>query len=141
MTQSKQEFRALGKDVRTPSKLLDPIDLPASVQQVTYTSDEVTAMCPVTGQPDMYVVSITVYGAEPSNTGDTRPLEGIESKSLKLYLQSYRDEGIFAESLADAIAADVVRQISCGSVSVETVQKARGGISIRTVARLDGSPR
>ena len=55
------------------------------VSTVELTSDELTALCPVTGQPDLYIATIEY---EP----DTRCLE---SKSLKLYLNEFRDQGHF----------------------------------------------
>src|SRR5919202_4555533 len=67
------------------------------VALVEMTSDELTAVCPVTGQPDLYVATIEY---EP---------EGLclESKSLKLYLGRFRDEGHFCEALAVRIRDDV----------------------------------
>lgn len=95
-------------------------------QVVSMTSDEFTAVCPITAQPDWYVVEIEY---EP---------EGwcIESKSLKLYLARYRNEGAFCEALAVKIRDDVadVLDLEQESVQVTLVQKARGGISIRAVA-------
>src|SRR6266851_9844243 len=69
------------------------------LREVTFTCDEVTALCPVTGQPDQYIVEIKLSILNFS----------IESKSLKLYLQKYRNQGIFAEQLCQQICIDVVR--------------------------------
>ena len=71
-----------------------------SVTRVRFTTDEVTSMCPVTGQPDFSTVEIDY---EPAT-------RCIESKSLKLYLWGFRDQPIFAEGLAAAIAAEVQRR-------------------------------
>ena len=93
---------------------------------VAMTSDEFTAVCPITGQPDWYVVEIEY---EPEEWC-------LESKSLKLYLGRYRSEGAFCEALAVKIrddAADVL-DLEREKVQVTLVQKARGGISIRAVA-------
>lgn len=98
----------------------DTFEVAPDVRQVTMTSDEVTALCPVTGQPDQYTVEI-VYRPERL---------ALESKSLKLYLQSFRNEGIFCESFAARIANDVQAAIEARSVDVRVTQKARGGITI-----------
>src|SRR5206468_4185139 len=60
------------------------------VSHVEMTSDELTAVCPVTGQPDLYVATIEYWPGRLC----------IESKSLKLYLNAYRDQGAFAEAPA-----------------------------------------
>jgi 7-cyano-7-deazaguanine reductase len=86
------------------------------------TSDELTAVCPITGQPDLYVASI-VY--EPERLC-------LESKSLKIYLSNYRNEGAFCEALAVRIRDDVAEALELPHVRVHVTlkQKARGGITI-----------
>jgi 7-cyano-7-deazaguanine reductase len=96
--------------------------LKVNCAEVTLTSDEVTALCPITGQPDFYTIAITL-----------RSGYSIESKSLKLYFQTLRDKGIFCEDLAGQIKKDVLALVDC-EVSVTVVQKARGGITIKAVA-------
>ena len=91
------------------------------VSKVVLTSDELTALCPITGQPDQYTVSITIEGGY-----------SIESKSLKLYFVSLRQEGIFCEDLAKKIK-DEVRKAGADCV-VRITQKARGGITIEATA-------
>jgi 7-cyano-7-deazaguanine reductase len=92
------------------------------VSHVELTSDELTAICPVTGQPDLYVATIEFWPG---------PL-CIESKSLKLYLSSFRNEGAFAEALAVKIRDDAAEalQLAADKVRVTLRQKARGGITI-----------
>ena len=92
------------------------------VSHVELTSDELTAICPVTGQPDLYVATIEFWPG---------PL-CIESKSLKLYLSSFRNEGAFAEALAVRIRDDAAGalQLPADKVRVTLRQKARGGITI-----------
>jgi 7-cyano-7-deazaguanine reductase len=58
----------------------------------------------------------------------------LENKSLKLYLNSFANQGMFAETLATRIRQDVKEAIHPRSCRVEIVQKARGGISITAVA-------
>ncbi|MBV8080983.1 MAG: preQ(1) synthase [Actinobacteria bacterium] len=85
-------------------------------------SDELTAVCPVTGQPDFYVATIEY---EPDALC-------LESKSLKLYLARFRDEGHFCEALAVRVRDDVAAALALppDRVAVTLVQKARGGITI-----------
>ena len=54
--------------------------------KVTFTTQEVTSLCPITGQPDFYRITITYIPGRHC----------LESKSLKLYLFSFRQSGIFA---------------------------------------------
>lgn len=120
---SGSDFKALGKAGSGGFEGIETFDAPAGVDQVVMLSDEVTAVCPVTGQPDYYQVKIII----------TRPVRCIESKSLKLYFTELRNEGIFCEALAARIAADAA-QATQSNVSVEVVQKPRGGISIKASA-------
>jgi 7-cyano-7-deazaguanine reductase len=96
------------------------------VSSVSMVSDELSAICPVTAQPDLYEASI-VYRPDALC---------IESKSLKLYLAQFRNEGHFAEALSVRIREDVAAalQVPLDRVRVELVQKARGGITITAVA-------
>jgi 7-cyano-7-deazaguanine reductase len=92
------------------------------VSHVEMRSDELTAVCPVTGQPDLYVATISY---EPDRLC-------LESKSLKLYLAGFRNEGAFCEALAVRIRDDVAEalELPAGKVRVTLEQKARGGITI-----------
>jgi 7-cyano-7-deazaguanine reductase len=100
---------------------LEPIPNPG-VSHVEMRSDELTAVCPVTGQPDLYTVAI-----------EFRPqAHCLESKSLKLYLNGFRDQGVFCEALAVTVRDDVAAALGLGhdDVHVTLVQKPRGGITI-----------
>ena len=86
------------------------------------TSDELTAVCPVTRQPDLYVATI-----------EYRPQAlCIESKSLKMYMSGFRNEEHFCEALAVKIRDDVaaVLELPSDRVQVTLKQKSRGGITI-----------
>jgi len=91
-----------------------------NVQLVTMTGTEFTSICPKTGQPDFGTVTIEYVPNEVC----------IESKALKYYLWSYRNEGAFCESLAARIADDVVYAIKPKSLTVRVTQNVRGGIAI-----------
>jgi 7-cyano-7-deazaguanine reductase len=92
------------------------------VARVEMTSDELVSMCPITNQPDMYVATIDY---EPDALC-------IESKSLKLYLAGFRNEGAFCEALAVRIRDDAAAalELPAEKVRVTLRQKARGGITI-----------
>jgi 7-cyano-7-deazaguanine reductase len=93
---------------------------------VRFTSDELTSVCPITGQPDFSTVEI-----------DYQPnLRCIESKSLKLYLWSFRDRPAFCEQLAADIAAEVQRAAEPSHVRVTVTQHTRGGIVTEATAEL-----
>jgi 7-cyano-7-deazaguanine reductase len=96
------------------------------VAVVELTSDELTAVCPITNQPDLYVATIE-YSPEALC---------LESKSLKLYLNSFRNEGGFCEALAVKIRNDVAEALELprDKVRVRLEQKARGGITITATA-------
>lgn len=118
------DSKYLGKSVRQPIEELDSFPAPEGISRVTMTSDEVTSSCPVTGQPDFYSITIEYLPQKLC----------IESKSLKLYLWSFATRAVFAEKMATEIRDRVVKDISPQNCKVTTVQKARGGISIETVA-------
>jgi len=111
-------FQALGKTVRE-FKGFDTFPAP-SCTEICLVSDEVTAVCPVTGQPDQYTVRICYTPTQLC----------LESKSLKLYFQSLRNAGIFCEALSAQIAADIHAALAPQSIIVTVTQKPRGGISI-----------
>jgi 7-cyano-7-deazaguanine reductase len=96
------------------------------VSEVTMTSDELIAFCPVTHQPDQYIAEINFAPKDLC----------LESKSLKLYLMQFRNEGHFAEALAVTIRDDVAAalQLENERVTVTLEQKARGGITITATA-------
>ncbi len=96
------------------------------VSHVEMTSDELTAICPITSQPDLYVATIEFWPEALC----------IESKSLKLYLSRFRNEGHFCEALAVRIRDDVAQALELPSdrVQVTLEQKARGGITITATA-------
>ncbi len=86
---------------------------------------EFTCFCPLTKQPDFAQIEI-VY----------RPDKYVvESKSMKLYLESYRNEGVFHEHLAIDIGKDLMKFVQPLSVEVTVKFNVRGGIAIDAVYR------
>jgi len=119
------EFVALGHAGSDAYAGLETFANPG-VEVVSMTSDELTAVCPITGQPDFYTATI-----------EYRPRERcLESKSLKLYLGRFREQGAFCEALAVQIRDEVadVLGLEQADVHVTLVQKPRGGISITATA-------
>jgi 7-cyano-7-deazaguanine reductase len=95
---------------------------------VEFTTNELTATCPITGQPDFYELKLS-YRPKASL---------IESKSLKLYLWGFRDEGIFAEDLAATLLDDLAEACAPREMTVDLTQQVRGGIKIRTLVHRSG---
>jgi 7-cyano-7-deazaguanine reductase len=125
MKQRSDEFVALGHAGSEHFAGLETFENPG-VSEVEMQSDELTAVCPITGQPDLYLATITY-----------RPQRlCLESKSLKLYLAGFRNEGAFCEALAVQIRDDVAGalELSAERVQVTLEQKARGGITITATA-------
>lgn len=119
------EFVALGQPGSDAYAGLETFANPG-VSFVEMTSDELTAVCPVTAQPDLYVATIEFWPQALC----------LESKSLKLYLSSFRNEGAFCEALAVRIRDDVAAALELPNdkVRVTLEQKARGGITITATA-------
>jgi 7-cyano-7-deazaguanine reductase len=95
-----------------------------AVQLVRMEATEFTSICPKTGQPDFGRVIIEYVPRKRC----------IESRALKYYLWSFRNEGAFCEALAARIADDVVHAVKPASVRVEVQQNVRGGIALVAVA-------
>lgn len=124
-----RENRVLGRDARGPigAEGLDTVpwehgDTDAVVE---FTTDELTAICPVTGQPDFYGLKLSY-----------RPREALlESKAMKLYLWGFREKGMFAEDMAATLLKDLVAACDPVEMTVDLTQQVRGGLQIRTVVR------
>jgi len=123
----------LGISVKEPIDHIEPITLSDAhkLTCVTFKVSEFTSVCPVTGQPDYYDIIITIEPNEMS----------IESKSLKLWLWRYRNEGIFCETLAGEVLSEVVLITHPLRASVTVEQSSRGGIQCTSTATYDGVER
>ena len=87
---------------------------------VKLTSEEFTCVCPITRQPDFATIKIRYIPDQFL----------VESKSLKLYLTSFRDTGIFHEEVVNKIADDLIKILNPRYLEVEGIFSVRGGISI-----------
>jgi 7-cyano-7-deazaguanine reductase len=116
-----QEFVALGHAGSDAYVGLETFPNPG-VSTVRMESDELTALCPITNQPDFYRATIEYHPGRLC----------LESKSLKIYLSRFRNQGAFCEALAVQIRDEAAAALELGqdAVSVTLVQKARGGITI-----------
>ena len=85
---------------------------------------EFTSVCPKTGQPDFGTLTITYVPDRKC----------IELKSLKLYLQQFRNEGVFYEHLTNRILEDLVSVVEPRRMSLEAAFTARGGITTTVTA-------
>jgi 7-cyano-7-deazaguanine reductase len=105
-----------------PTKKLEtfPNHHPKRNYTVTLTTDEFTCICPKTGQPDFAKLTICYVP-------DRRILE---SKSLKLYLWSFRNKGVFHEHLTNGILDDLVKVLAPRWCKVTAEFGVRGGIAI-----------
>lgn len=116
----------------TPSKILErfPNPEPARDYEIVFETSEFTCLCPLTGQPDFATISIRYVP-------DTFC---VESKSLKNYLWSYRNEGAFHEKVTNTICDDLVAALGPRSLTVKGDFNIRGGIrTIVTATHTQGS--
>ena len=98
---------------------------PGREYTIVHTCPEFTAVCPKTGQPDFGTIRIMYV---PDR-------DCVELKSLKLYLQAYRNRGIYYEHVTNVILDDLVAAMKPRRMTVEGDFRVRGGIS--TVVRAE----
>ena len=87
---------------------------------VTLSTQEFTCVCPMTGQPDFAAITIQYIPGKKI----------LESKSLKLYYWSFRNEGVFHEHVTNIILDDLVAALQPRWCKVSAEFAARGGIAI-----------
>lgn len=87
---------------------------------VTFNCPEFTSLCPKTGQPDFATIVISYIPRERM----------VESKSLKLYLFSFRNHGDFHEDCVNIIMKDLIRLMDPRYIEVTGIFTPRGGIAI-----------
>ena len=93
---------------------------PENEYLVTLNCPEFTSLCPKTGQPDFAKIVIQDIPRE----------DMVESKSLKLYLFSFRNQGDFHEDCVNIIMKDLIRLMNPRYIEVRGIFTPRGGISI-----------
>ncbi|MBX3408328.1 MAG: preQ(1) synthase [Phycisphaeraceae bacterium] len=107
-----------------------PTDTPFVVEHI---ADEFTSVCPKTGHPDFGVITVR-FEPRPVSAGGTC----VELKSLKLYFQSFRQEGIYYEAVTNRIRDDLATLMDPAWLLVRTEWRGRGGI--RSVIRAARGP-
>lgn len=114
------------------SKLLECFDNPNPDREyvIEHLAEEFTSVCPKTGHPDFGTVTLRYVAASKC----------IELKSLKLYLQSFRNEGLFFEAATNQIADDLLTAIQPRWMVIETNWRGRGGIRSRICINLGDVP-
>jgi 7-cyano-7-deazaguanine reductase len=88
---------------------------------------EFTSVCPKTGQPDFGTLTFTYVPAAKC----------VELKSLKLYLQQFRNEGIFYENVTNRILDDLVALVQPRRMKLVAAFTARGGITTTVTAAFE----
>ena len=130
MSRSKEELQGvtkLGNQHTVYAQDYDPSLLETFVNKhpdrdyfVKFNCPEFTSLCPMTGQPDYATIYISYVPGERM----------VESKSLKLYLFSFRNHGDFHEDCVNTIMKDLVKLMDPKYIEVTGLFPPRGGISI-----------
>ena len=130
MSRSKEELQGvtqLGNQYTTYAQDYDPSLLETFVNKhpdrdyfVKFNCPEFTSLCPMTGQPDYATIYISYVPGERM----------VESKSLKLYLFSFRNHGDFHEDCVNIIMDDLIQAMDPKYIEVWGKFLPRGGISI-----------
>ena len=121
---------------------MSPVDVPSAEQLETFPNQyagraytieivcpEFTSVCPKTGQPDFGTITFTY----------TPAARCVELKSLKLYLQRYREQGIFYESVVNRLLDDFVAVAQPRRCTVTGDFTARGGITTKVTCEHPGA--
>jgi 7-cyano-7-deazaguanine reductase len=115
-----------------PSKTLEafPNRTPGRYYLVSLHTSEFTCLCPMTGQPDFATIHVDYVPNQ----------KVVESKSFKLYLWSYRNEGAFHEHVVNQILDDLQRVLDAHWIRVTGEFNIRGGIGIKVEAEDTRTP-
>ena len=113
--------------------LLETFENPAPGRdyEIVHEAPEFTSVCPMTGQPDFGTITVRYVP-------DGRC---VELKSLKRYLHSFRDRGIFYEAAVNRILDDLVAAVAPRRMEVRGAFRVRGGISSVVTASHPGGAR
>jgi len=121
-----EELNSLGKatayDFNYHPEVLETFDNkhPGNDYRVKFNCPEFTTLCPITGQPDFATLYISYIPDQKM----------VESKSLKLYLFSFRNHGDFHEDCVNIIMKDLIKLMDPRYIEVWGKFTPRGGISI-----------
>lgn len=128
----RQSLTHLGRGVIKPTRKLEafPNLYPKRNTVITFNCDEFTCLCPITGQPDFATLEISYI---PNKLV-------LESKSLKLYLWTYRDVGIFHENVCNELLDALSKFLKPRWIRVTGQFYTRGGIGIDVVVQNGKNP-
>jgi 7-cyano-7-deazaguanine reductase len=127
-------FKRLGRrsilspaQIAKPRTILETFPNPGASRdyQIKFVFPEFTSVCPVTGQPDFATITIEYIP----------DAKCVEMKSLKLYFFSYRNKGIFYESVVNTILDDLVAKLNPKEMTVTGDFAVRGGTAGTVTAR------
>ncbi len=127
--------RDLRLEIRDPQEVKPdllqtfPYEYPGSPATVEISTDEFTAVCPWSGLPDFGTVTVRYLPRERI----------LELRSLKYYLLTYRNVGIYQEHAANRILSDLVRACSPDWMELELDYRVRGGVHTVVRARWPGA--
>ena len=130
MERNQEQLQQLGRKVQIPAdyapEVLETFENvhPDNDYWVRFNCPEFTTLCPITGQPDFAEIRIAYVPAERM----------VESKSLKLYLFSFRNHGDFHEDCVNTIMKDLIRLMEPRYIEVKGNFTPRGGIAIHPFA-------
>lgn len=97
---------------------LETFEYSGNPQRIKYETEEFSAVCPFSGLPDIAKIDIEYIPDKKI----------VELKSLKYYFTSFRNVGIYQESVTDRIYRDLADSLEAKYLSVKTVYNIRGGI-------------
>jgi 7-cyano-7-deazaguanine reductase len=108
------------------SKILEVFDnsYPGRNYLIIHKTSEFTSVCPKTGQPDFGSIEISYIAKKKC----------VELKSLKLYLQSFRNDGIFYENVINRILDDLVSALNPKWMEVKGIFTTRGGLNSTVIS-------
>lgn len=118
----------LGQPGAAVDRNLETFPISDPSQEITIDCQEFTCRCPVTGQPDWATIRIQYQPRD----------HAVETKSLKLYLETFREERIFHEHLATKLRDDLVTALKPAWLRVTVSFNVRGGIALAATSSHHG---
>lgn len=106
---------------------LETFEYTGNPQRIKYETEEFSAVCPFSGLPDISKIEIEYIPDKKI----------VELKSLKYYFTSFRNVGIYQESVTDRIYRDLEKSLEAKFLSVKTIYNIRGGILATCIMNSD----